>query len=68
MARGSDDRFFRQRQERKLAVVLANSCRMSRARHRAVARRGGLFALAVPVLLFILGLLAVVGVLREYWI
>ena len=51
-----------------MAVVLANSCRVALVRRQEGARRGGLMALAVPLLLFVLGLLAVAGVLREYWI
>ena len=68
MARKAEDGYLRQRREKRLAVALANSCRMSRARRQEGARRGGLLAMAVPALLIILGVLAAAGILREYWI
>ncbi len=68
MARGSGDRILRQRRERKLAVVLANSCREAHVHRQGAAPRGGLLAMAVPVLLFLLGLLALAGMLREYFV
>ncbi len=56
------------RREQRLAVMLAESCRGRHARREAPVSKGGLAAAAVPLLLFLFGLLALAGILREYWI
>ncbi len=65
-AEASGDKALRQREQR-LAVMLAKSCRESPARRQVAVSKGGLAASAVPLLLFLLGLLALAGVLKEYF-
>ena len=65
MGRRGESHAGRRRQDEKLAVALASSCRTSRIRHSGSVRRGP-GALLVPVLLFLLAVMVLAGLLREF--